>query len=437
MIFRTSGAIAALLIGLVGPGGQALAQYYPPPPQVYPPPPGYRPLAPVADAEDNAPFYDPPMIQSRPLPPVSIAPQGTEPLPPPGAQYGRAGAIEEAELPPPGGVYREPPPGYVPLDPGVRVARPYYGAPPDAGVPPQAPQGQIPQGQIPQGAGLQGQVPQDQVPQDQVPQGQVPQGFEPAAAGSRPYYPGGLRQPDSSQQDAMRPPMPIGPGQAVAPGQVDPGATGSVQQRFAALPPDVRPETGPTKELPAQFRRTLVDYRTKEPAGTIIIDTPNTYLYLVLGNGQAMRYGVGVGREGFTWNGAEKVTRMAEWPDWHPPEEMIERQPYLPRFMAGGPGNPLGARALYLGKTVYRIHGTNQPSTIGTFVSSGCIRLTNEDVQDLYTRVKVGTRVVVLPGGKQPATASAMPVGAQYGSQYGAPPVSMAPPGPLPGYIGR
>ena len=167
---------------------------------------------------------------------------------------------------------------------------------------------------------------------------------------------------------------------------------------ISALPPEDRPETGPVKPLPPQFRRAQVDYRTKEPAGTIVIDTPHTYLYLVLGGGKAMRYGVGVGRDGFTWNGAEKVTRMAEWPDWHPPEEMIERQPYLPRFMAGGEGNPLGARALYLGQTLYRIHGTNQPSTIGTFVSSGCIRLTNEDIIDLYGRVKVGTRVVVLPG---------------------------------------
>ena len=175
---------------------------------------------------------------------------------------------------------------------------------------------------------------------------------------------------------------------------------------MAAFPPDVRPETGPKKELPPQFRRTLVDYYTKEPAGTIIIDTPNTYLYLVLANGKALRYGIGVGREGFTWSGTERVTKMAEWPDWTPPEEMIVRQPYLPRFMAGGETNPLGARALYLGKTVYRIHGTNQPSTIGTFVSSGCIRLTNEDVADLYTRVKVGTRVVVMPG-KPPATAAA------------------------------
>ena len=166
----------------------------------------------------------------------------------------------------------------------------------------------------------------------------------------------------------------------------------------SALPPEDRPETGPVKSLPEQFRRTIIEYRTKEPAGTIIIDTPHTYLYLVLDDGKAMRYGVGVGREGFTWNGAEKVTKMAEWPDWHPPEEMIERQPYLPRFMAGGEGNPLGARALYLGNTLYRIHGTNQPSTIGTFVSSGCIRLKNEDIVDLYGRVQVGTRVVVLPG---------------------------------------
>jgi lipoprotein-anchoring transpeptidase ErfK/SrfK len=205
---------------------------------------------------------------------------------------------------------------------------------------------------------------------------------------------------------------------------------------LAALPPDVRPETGPVKALSPQFRRTLVDYRTKEPAGTLIVDTPNTYLYLVLGNGKAMRYGIGVGREGFTWNGAEKVSRMAEWPDWHPPEEMIDRQPYLPRFMAGGEGNPLGARALYLGKTIYRIHGTNQPSTIGTFVSSGCIRLTNEDVMDLYTRVKVGTRVVVLPG-KAPTTAAATPIGPPAALNPGAPPVTMAPLSPPPSAMAR
>jgi len=182
---------------------------------------------------------------------------------------------------------------------------------------------------------------------------------------------------------------------------------------MAAFPPEVRPETEAKKELPPQFRRTLVDYRTTEPAGTIIVDTPNTYLYLVLGGGKAVRYGVGVGREGFTWSGAQQITRMLQWPDWTPPEEMIVRQPYLPRFMAGGETNPLGARALYLGNTVYRIHGTNQPSTIGTFVSSGCIRLTNEDVMDLYGRVRVGTRVVVLPGrapaGEGLASIPAMP----------------------------
>ena len=174
------------------------------------------------------------------------------------------------------------------------------------------------------------------------------------------------------------------------------GSTRGEPSGFAGLPPDVRPEAGPAKDLPSQFRRTLVDYYTKEPAGTIIVDTPNTHLYLTLGNGKALRYGIGVGREGFTWSGSEKVSRMAEWPDWNPPEQMIERQPYLPRFMAGGEGNPLGARALYLGDTLFRIHGTNQPSTIGTFVSSGCIRLTNDDITDLYRRVKVGTRVVVL-----------------------------------------
>jgi lipoprotein-anchoring transpeptidase ErfK/SrfK len=146
-----------------------------------------------------------------------------------------------------------------------------------------------------------------------------------------------------------------------------------------------------------RLRRQVVEYATREAPGTIVIDTPNTYLYLVLGHDKAIRYGIGVGREGFTWAGHEKITRKAEWPDWNPPTEMIERQPYLPRFMAGGPSNPLGARAMYLGGTVYRIHGTNQPSTIGSFVSSGCIRLVNEDVEDLYSRVKVGTKVVVLP----------------------------------------
>jgi lipoprotein-anchoring transpeptidase ErfK/SrfK len=172
---------------------------------------------------------------------------------------------------------------------------------------------------------------------------------------------------------------------------------------IAALPPEYRPERAPA-ELPPRFHRTLVDYPTLEPTGTIIIDTPNTYLYLTIGHGKAIRYGIGVGREGFTWSGTERISRMKEWPDWLPPKQMIQRQPYLPRFMAGGETNPLGARAMYLGNTEYRIHGTNQPSTIGTFVSSGCIRLTNEDVEDLYSRVTVGTRVIVLPGANTAAS---------------------------------
>jgi lipoprotein-anchoring transpeptidase ErfK/SrfK len=154
---------------------------------------------------------------------------------------------------------------------------------------------------------------------------------------------------------------------------------------------------GSASVVPERLRRTVVDFDTREAPGTVIIDTGNTALYYVLGQGHAIRYGVGVGREGFTWSGVQTVSRKAEWPDWHPPAQMISRQPYLPRFMAGGPGNPLGARAMYLGSSDYRIHGTNDPSTIGKFVSSGCIRLTNEDVTDLFSRVAVGARVVVLP----------------------------------------
>jgi len=146
-----------------------------------------------------------------------------------------------------------------------------------------------------------------------------------------------------------------------------------------------------------RLRRQVVEFPSGEAPGTIIIDTPNTYLYYVLGGGRAIRYGIGVGREGFTWSGVQTVARKAEWPDWTPPPEMVARQPYLPRFMAGGLGNPLGARAMYLGGTIYRIHGTNQPETIGGRVSSGCIRMVNEDVIDLYGRVDVGTKVVVLP----------------------------------------
>ncbi|ANW04038.1 L,D-transpeptidase [Bradyrhizobium icense] len=169
--------------------------------------------------------------------------------------------------------------------------------------------------------------------------------------------------------------------------------------QIEAAPPPVAaaPQEEERFELPARLRRQVVNYYTREAPGTIIIDTPNTYLYLVLGNGQAMRYGIGIGRDGFTWSGTQTITRKAEWPAWTPPPQMIARQPYLPRHMTGGPGNPLGARAMYLGGTIYRIHGTNAPETIGTRVSSGCLRLTNEDVIDLYSRVSVGTKVIVLP----------------------------------------
>ncbi len=178
----------------------------------------------------------------------------------------------------------------------------------------------------------------------------------------------------------------------------DPGSP-SRHPAFSNVAPrqDAIEEPGSKSGLPAHLRRQIVSYETSEPAGTIVIDTPNTYLYYVLGGGKAVRYGIGVGRDGFRWSGVQHVGRKAEWPDWNPPAEMIARQPYLPRFMAGGPTNPLGARAMYLGNTIYRIHGTNAPSTIGSRVSSGCIRLTNEDVIDLYGRVKIGAKVVVMP----------------------------------------
>jgi lipoprotein-anchoring transpeptidase ErfK/SrfK len=144
------------------------------------------------------------------------------------------------------------------------------------------------------------------------------------------------------------------------------------------------------------YDRQVVDYSGNEKPGTIIIDSPHFFLYLVMADGKALRYGIGVGRPGFAWSGAKQISAMREWPDWTPPPEMLERRPELPRFMPGGPENPLGARAMYLGSTLYRIHGSNEPWTIGTQVSSGCIRLRNEDVVDLYSRVKVGTKVIVL-----------------------------------------
>ena len=183
-------------------------------------------------------------------------------------------------------------------------------------------------------------------------------------------------------------------------------------------------DEGDDAELPANLRRQIVGYSGREAPGTIIIDTPHTYLYYVLGGGKAVRYGIGVGREGFTWSGVRSIERKAEWPDWYPPPEMLARQPYLPRMTAGGPGNPLGARAMYIAGTQYRIHGTNAPSTIGKHVSSGCIRLTNEDVVDLYSRVQIGAKVIVLPQTSVAQSARAHPVSAT--QSYAAQPASPA-----------
>ena len=149
--------------------------------------------------------------------------------------------------------------------------------------------------------------------------------------------------------------------------------------------------------LDPRLQRQVVSYSGREAPGTVIIDTTHTYLFYVIGNGKAVRYGIGVGREGFTWSGVKSIIRKSEWPDWYPPPAMIARQPYLPRMIAGGPGNPLGARAMYIGGTEYRIHGTNDPSSIGKHISSGCIRMTNDNVIDLYNRVSIGAKVIVLP----------------------------------------
>jgi lipoprotein-anchoring transpeptidase ErfK/SrfK len=191
-----------------------------------------------------------------------------------------------------------------------------------------------------------------------------------------------VRKPSPRQVLLPPPPLPA-PARALVPAPA-----------FAAAP---QVEIQKTADVPGRLVRQVVDYASHEAPGTLVIDTGNTFLYLLLNSKQAMRYGIGVGREGFTWSGEQAVARKIEWPDWRPPADMLSRQPYLPRFMAGGPGNPLGARAMYLGDTEYRIHGTNKPDTIGKRVSSGCIRLTNEDVADLYERVKIGAKVIVLP----------------------------------------
>jgi lipoprotein-anchoring transpeptidase ErfK/SrfK len=163
--------------------------------------------------------------------------------------------------------------------------------------------------------------------------------------------------------------------------------------QHAALSPDYRQVE---RAIDPMYLPQVVSYGGNHRPGTIVIDTPNKFLYLVEEGGKARRYGIGVGRPGFEWAGVKSITRKAEWPDWRPPAQMLLRRPDLPRYMAGGPDNPMGARGLYLGSSLYRIHGTNEPHTIGQAVSSGCIRMRNEDVTDLYDRVRVGTRVIVM-----------------------------------------
>ena len=188
-----------------------------------------------------------------------------------------------------------------------------------------------------------------------------------------------VMQPQMLEQPPMQAPMPPPPMYV----RGDPGQMGE-------------PASPARPAMDSRYMKQTVSYMGKEQPGTVIIDTPQRFLFLVQPGGKAVRYGIGVGRPGFTWAGVKQITRKAEWPDWRPPEEMLKRRPDLPSFMAGGPNNPLGARAMYLGSSLYRIHGSNEPWTIGQAVSSGCIRMRNEDVVDLYERVKVGTRVIVI-----------------------------------------
>jgi lipoprotein-anchoring transpeptidase ErfK/SrfK len=345
---RISPAFAFVLF-LAGSVGEAAAQYYPPGPiysqDPYQPRGAYR--VPPPDADDE--FEYPPGVYGAPgaRDPYRRGP-GSSPYPydPPPSDR----RVERQPLPAPDTMGSL---GSGPVGPGPY--RPPFGGPNDERL---------------SNDGVPGMRRGDPRSDDGLPVIRPPSGI-----GST----GGNRAP-----------MVIEPDRAPTAGTPERGST------IASLPPDYQPEEGAPKELPQHLRRQFVPYVTTEPAGTVVIDTPNTYLYYVLGNRQAVRYGIGVGREGFTWAGIERISKMTEWPDWYPPKEMIERQPYLPRMMAGGSANPLGARALYLGKSIYRIHGTNQPSTIGQFVSSGCIRMLNDDVEDLFRRVQVGTRIVVL-----------------------------------------
>jgi lipoprotein-anchoring transpeptidase ErfK/SrfK len=238
----------------------------------------------------------------------------------------------------------------------------------------------------------------------------VPRAYQPNAderSSPRGYQPAATQPDYGPQQQASAPDY--GPDQTAAPaaapqrvalfgnlfGDTSYGNTSYSNTAPQSYAPSSQGETAHPPVDP-RFDRQVVDYRTTEKPGTIVIDTLNHFLYLVQESGKAMRYGIGVGRPGFTWQGVKTISAKKEWPDWYPPTEMIERRPDLPRYMAGGPENPLGARAMYLGSSLYRIHGSNEPWTIGGNVSSGCIRLRNADVSDLYSRVQVGTRVVVM-----------------------------------------
>ncbi|MDR6954672.1 lipoprotein-anchoring transpeptidase ErfK/SrfK [Ancylobacter sp. 3268] len=308
--------------------------------------------------------------------------------------YGTSGAVSQ------GGVAPIMAPAAAGVQPPAPISGYANGGNPAAGYPTGAYSGQPPAGYPAQSApGMQAAVPAQAGYPAGAYSGQQPAGYPAPGYSSQAATPyGAPSAPAHAAAPAYSHPQPAYP----APQQQVTGANGA---SVAMLPPEDQPEEGPPKELPANLKRQVVDYVTTQPPGTIVIDTPNTYLYYVLPGGKAERYGIGVGRDGFTWAGTEKISRKAEWADWRPPAEMIERQPYLPRFMAGGPGNPLGARTMYLGGTIYRIHGTNQPSTIGQFMSSGCIRMLNEDVENLYDKVKVGTKVVVLPGNAPAKTA--------------------------------
>jgi len=398
--------LTLLAIGLAGFATAANAQYYSQSPYARSP---YARGPYPAELADNNNMGEP----------TYASPQGT-------ARPSASRAYESQPLPPPGTTY---PPSTAYQAPAATQPQPPAAGQPQALQPPTATYPSASQqpayGQQP----VYGRPPAYAPPREAYGYPGAAPGTRPAAGpsyGFEPLRPPGEIGASTAPSYAPAPP----PGSVPASNDVPtgsitasrtPATSASERRAYASLPPDYRPEEGKPKQLSPRFQRQIVDYTTTEPAGTLVVDTPNTFLYLVLANGKALRYGIGVGREGFTWSGVERVTKMAEWPDWHPPKEMIERQPYLPRFMAGGESSPLGARALYLGKTIYRIHGTNQPSTIGTFVSSGCIRLTNEDVQDLYQRVQVGTRVVVLPKnsngeakkGAAPSSSAQMPTSSQ------------------------